>query len=80
MTTKLIHRGQYIQGSSPQTILYAGMRGTSKILNYGLQMEYSLFNMSDERHFNPYFSLGLLGNSNTPELESAFGSINENPT
>lgn len=78
LKTNLIHRGKYTQGNPQFTEFYNAMRGTSNIVNYGLQFEYTLFNMSDEKIMNPYVSVGFLGNSNTPKLESTLGNIEEN--
>lgn len=79
MKSNLVHKGKYTQGSNEQTVLYNAMEGTSTILNYGLQIEYTIFNRSDERRFSPYISLGFLGNSNTPKLASSIGNIDSNP-
>jgi len=79
MKTNLIHRGKYTEGNPSFTELYNAMKGTSTILNYGLQFEYTLFNMSAEKRFSPYVSVGFLGNSNTPKLESTIGNIETNP-
>ncbi len=76
MQTKLIHRGTYTQGTSEQTILYSALIGTSSIINYGLQFEYTVFRINDGKRINPYLSLGVLLNSNSPKLESALGTIN----
>lgn len=79
MKTGLIHRGAYTEGTSAQTLLYNAMKGTSTTINYGFQLEYTIFNKSDDHRFEPYVSLGLLGNSNTPELESGLGNIETDP-
>ncbi|HIP36390.1 MAG TPA: hypothetical protein EYG85_06015 [Crocinitomix sp.] len=78
MQTKLVHRGQYTEGNSPDTVLYNAMEGTSTILNYGAQIEYSIFDISKKQFFNPYVSVGFLANSNTPKLESSLGNIQTN--
>jgi len=80
MKTNLIHRGKYTQGNPAFTDFYNAMNGTSTILNYGLQFEYTLFNMSSQKRFNPYVSVGFLGNSNSPKLESTLGNIETNPS
>jgi hypothetical protein len=75
MQTKLRHRGAYTQGTSEQTLLYNALIGTSSILNYGIQFEYTVFRINADKRINPYISLGVLLNSNTPKLESALGTI-----
>ncbi len=80
MQTNLIHRGKYTQGTRPFTKLYNAMKGKAQIINYGLQFEYTVFNISDQRTFNPYLSMGFLGNRNIPKLESTLGDINTNPS
>ena len=79
MKTNLKQRGKYTQGTSSQTVLYNAMRGTSTMLNYGGQLEYTIFGISSKQNFDPYLSIGFLANSNTPQLESELGDINTNP-
>ncbi len=79
MKTNLIHRGKYTQGNTIFTKKYNAMRGTSAIFNYGTQIEYTMFNMSDGKSLNPYLSIGFLGNINTPKLESKLGDIKSSP-
>jgi len=78
MQANMIHRGRYTQGNSSFTKKYNAMKGKSQIFNYGLQFEYTLFNISDQRTINPYVSAGFLGNANTPKLESTLGDIKTN--
>ncbi|MEE9348597.1 MAG: hypothetical protein V3U80_00965 [Flavobacteriaceae bacterium] len=75
MKTNLIQRGKYTQGNPSFTQYYNSMKGTSNTINYGLQIEYTLFNMSDRKKIDPYVSFGFLGNSNSPKLISALGDI-----
>ncbi|MEE9349037.1 MAG: hypothetical protein V3U80_03255 [Flavobacteriaceae bacterium] len=80
MRTKLIHRGAYTQGSGANTILYNAMEGTSSILNYGVQIEYSIFKMSNQSFVDPYLSIGFLANSNSPQLISILGEVDTDPS
>ncbi len=75
----LIHRGRYTRGNTNFTKLYNAMKGKAQIFNYGLQFEYTLHDMSNQKRVNPYISVGFLGNKNTPKLESSLGDINTNP-
>lgn len=77
MKTKLIHRGAYTEGSGVNTVLYNAMVGNSTIINYGGQIEYSIFEISEKRSFDPYISIGYLANSNSPEIESELGDIDD---
>lgn len=78
MQTKLVHRGKYTQGSGSNIIKYNAMIGTSTIINYGAQLEYNIFILSSKQYFDPYLSIGFLGNSNSPKLTSSLGEINGN--
>jgi len=80
MQTKLIHRGKYTQGTSINTIKYNAMIGTSKILNYGAQFEYTIFPLSSNQYVDPYLSIGYLANSNSPQLKSSLGNIETDPS
>jgi len=80
MQTKLVHRGVYTLGSSSSTVLYNAMEGTSRVLNYGAQIEYNIFRISNKQYVDPYLSVGFLVNTNMPNLSSSLGDIETNPS
>ncbi len=71
----LKHRGKYTYGNSNFTKLYNAMDGKASIFNYGMQLEYALFSFSGDEKFNPYLSLGFLGNRNKSKITSSLGDV-----
>lgn len=62
-------------GSAQQVALIKGITGSTKLLNFGGQIEVNIFNMMDYRNLEPYLSIGGFYSTYTPEMESAFGDI-----
>lgn len=78
-STNLEHKGKYVDASqiSPQNDKLRAMKGSTKLLNFGTQLEFYfknledyglLFNTSDK--FAPYASIGVQYSSFDPEATS----------
>ncbi|HFS67662.1 MAG TPA: hypothetical protein ENK67_05560 [Flavobacteriia bacterium] len=80
MQDKLIQRGRYIKGNSTQAILLKAVTANPKLFNFGAQYEFSLFSAADQKNFEPYFSIGGMYSLYQPNLKSALGDVETNPS
>ena len=87
--TSLEHKGKYVDASqiSPQNDKLRAMKGSTKIINVGTQLEYYFKNLEDygllfnnDSKFAPYVSAGIQYSSFTPELTSDLGDYVSNPS
>jgi len=76
MSTNLVHRGVYAERS----VRMAAMQGSTKIINIGGQLEFSIFNFSDLRVLEPYISAGFYFVNYNPDLESTLGDWRNDPS
>lgn len=81
LNKNLEHKGRYIEPNDEFAAKLRAMKGSTKILNLGVQLEYYfknledyglLFNTSDK--FAPYVSLGVQYSSFTPTFSTSYGS------
>lgn len=80
MQDKLVQRGRYIEGNSAQAILLRGVISDVKLINGGVQMQYSIFSASDNRFLEPYISFGGMYTSYKPHVTSILGDIEADPS
>ncbi len=80
MQDHFIHRGRYIESLSVTAIKMAAMRGSTKIYNFGGQIEYAIFDFMDERKLEPYLAIGLYYVFYDPDLTSELGDWKDNPS
>lgn len=77
--TELQHYGRYATGNSLFSRQYAAMRGLSRVISLGSQIEYNLIHIHEfERHqysFEPYIGLGPQITYYFSEISSLFGPI-----
>lgn len=74
------HRGKYIEGLGVMAIKMAAMRGSTKIYNFGGQLEYAIFDFMDDKKFEPYLSGGIYYVFYDPDLTSELGDWRDNPS
>ena len=88
-STNLEHEGAYVEGSNDFVDRMKAMKGKTKIINFGSQLEYYFNNLEDygllfnnENKFAPYISLGLMYSIYDPEFSSSYGGGDyvNNPT
>ena len=79
MKDNFIHRGKYIESNSVSSLKMAAMRGSTKILNIGGQIEYYIFDFMSDKKLEPYLSGGLYYVFYDPELESELGNWRDDP-
>ncbi len=77
----LEHKGAYVEGSGDFVDRMKGMKGKTKVFNFGAQLEYYFNNLEDygllfnnDNKFAPYISVGLQYNIYDPEFETNYGS------
>lgn len=80
MQDKLIQRGRYIESNSTQAGLLKAIVANPKLFNAGAQVQFSIFNASDFKSWEPYLSLGGMFTSYKPQLKSLLGDIETNPS
>jgi opacity protein-like surface antigen len=67
-----------VNGNTEQAILLKGMTGSTSLINFGGQIEFSFFSPTGFRLLEPYFSIGGFYTIYDAEVKSAFGDIEEN--
>lgn len=79
--TDLQHYGQYVEGN-PNSLgvqQLKGMYGKTRLINLGMQLEYSFINIHDfernYRTFDPFISLGVQASSYKTEANSTLGTL-----
>jgi opacity protein-like surface antigen len=80
MKDHLIQRGRYIKGNSTQAILLKAIVSDVRLINSGVQLEYSIFKASDGRYLEPYLSFGGIYTFYKPQVKSIFGDLETNPS
>jgi len=85
--TNLEHKGQYAEQTGPFGDQIRAMKGSTKVLNIGTQLEYYFKNLedygllfNDDNKFAPYVSAGVHYNSFDPEVSSDLGNYITNPS
>ncbi len=78
MKTKLVNKNN-INGNSPGALLFRALTGSTKLMNFGGQLEFNLISSDRNKKLEPYFSLGGYLTIHDADLESAFGDIETNP-
>lgn len=79
--TDLQHYGEWVERNSPGAKLLAAMRGSTQLLNLGLQLEYNFKHIHDFENtlgsFNPYIGIGPQVSFYTATATSTLGEMGD---
>lgn len=78
--SNFIHRGNRIEVATEDAIKSAALTGSTKIYNFGGQLEYTFFEITEENKFEPYLAIGGYYVLYDPELTSKLGDWKDNPS
>lgn len=82
--TKLQHYGQWVEKNNLASQQLKAMRGTSQLVNFGIQLEYSFTKIRDFEYkiggFNPYIALGPKITYYPTSITSELGELGSSTT
>jgi len=80
LQSNFIHRGKRIEVITEDAVKSAALKGSTKIINFGGQLEYTFFEMTEDNNFAPFLSIGGYYVLYDPELTSELGDWKDNPS
>jgi hypothetical protein len=80
LQSNFIHKGKRIEVITEDAVKSAALTGSTKIYNFGGQLEYTFFGITEENKFEPYMAIGGYYALYNPELTSSLGDWKDNPS